>query len=69
MIATSISAVTTTSVAAAAQAAGDGGLTPHDILMNIPHDLSAFVVYVLMIGAVVLVLRAGRSRGSEPPTG
>lgn len=56
-------------VAAATQAAGEGGLSFHDILINIPHDASAFVVYVLMIGSVLLVLRAGRSRGSEPPTG
>jgi len=63
MIATSIAPV-----APAAQATGDGGLTLHDILMNIPHDASAFVVYVLMIGAVFLVLWAGRSQGSEPPT-
>ena len=66
MIASSISAAA--SVAAAAQAAGEGGLTFHDVLMNIPHDVSAFVVYVLMIGSVVLILRAGRSQGSEPPT-
>lgn len=56
------------SVAGAAQAAGDGGLTFHDILMNIPHDVSAFIVYVLMIGAVLLVLWAGRSQSSGPPT-
>jgi len=67
MITSSISAVAP--VAAAAQAAGEGGLSVHDILMNIPHDASAFVVYVLMIGSVLLVLRAGRSQGSEPPTG
>jgi hypothetical protein len=56
-------------VAAAAQAASEAGLSFHDILVNIPHDASAFVVYVLMIGSVLLVLRAGRSHGSEPPTG
>lgn len=67
MIASTASAVA--SIAAAAQAAGDGGLSFHDILVNIPHDASAFVVYVLMIGSVLLVLRAGRSHGSEPPTG
>ena len=67
MIASSISAAAP--VAAAAQAAGGGGLSFHDILVNIPHDASAFVVYVLMIGSVLLVLRAGRSHGSEPPTG
>jgi len=67
MITSSISAVAP--VAAAAQAAGEGGLSFHDILMNIPHDASAFIVYVLMIGSVVLIMRAGRSRGSEPPAG
>lgn len=67
MIASSTLAVAP--VAAAVQAAGQGGLTVHDILVNIPHDASAFVVYVLMIGSVLLVLRAGRSHGSEPPTG
>lgn len=66
MITSSISAAAP--VAAVAQAA-DGGLSFHDILVNIPHDASAFVVYVLMIGSVLLVLRAGRSHGSEPPTG
>lgn len=66
MITSSISAAAP--VAAVAQAA-DRGLSFHDILVNIPHDASAFVVYVLMIGSVLLVLRAGRSHGSEPPTG
>lgn len=67
MIASSIAAAAP--IAAAAQAAAGGGLTLHDILRNIPHDVSAFVVYVLMIGAVFLVLWAGRSQSSEPPTG
>ena len=67
MITSSISAAAP--VAAAAQAAGEAGLSLHDVLVNIPHDASAFVVYVLMIGSVLLVLRAGRSHGSEPPTG
>jgi hypothetical protein len=56
------------SVAAAAQAA-HSGLTFHKILLNIPHDASAFIVYALMIGSVVLILRAGRSQESGPPTG
>lgn len=43
------------------------GLTFHEILTNIPHDVSAFIVYALMIGSVLLILRAGRSHQSGPP--
>lgn len=41
----------------------DGGLTIGKIVTNLPHDVSAFVVYALMLGAVAFVWIAGRSSG------
>lgn len=41
----------------------DEGLTIGEIVANLPHDASAFVVYGLMFGAVAFVWIAGRSSG------
>lgn len=45
------------------QAAGntDDGLTLGEVVRHIPHDWTAFVVYVLLFGAVGFVWVTGRS--------
>ena len=50
----------------------DQGLTLAKLVSNIPHDLSALVVYALLLGSTALVWWAGRSRTprdgrTEPP--
>lgn len=50
----------------------DQGLTLEKLVANIPHDASAIVVYVMLLGSALLVWRAGRSRTrpsthTEPP--
>lgn len=42
----------------------DEGLTPAELVANIPHDISAMVVYAMLFGSALLVWRAGRSTGS-----
>lgn len=42
----------------------DPGLTPAELVANIPHDLSAMVVYAMLFGSALLVWRAGRSKGA-----
>ena len=51
-----------TLVATALQAVGnsDDGLTIGEVIAHIPHDLSAFVVYAMLFGAVAFVWIAGR---------
>lgn len=45
-----------------AQALGnpDDGLTFGEILANIPHDPSAFVLYALLFASLAFIWRAGR---------
>lgn len=45
--------------AAAAVLVQDRGLTLHDILVDIPHDAAAIVVYLLSAGAIFWVFKAG----------
>ena len=46
----------------------DGGLTIGDIIADIPHDLPAIIVYVLLAGFVYLIWRGSRpsSKRKEP---
>ena len=46
----------------ALQAAGstDDGLTIGEVVAHVPHDLSAFVIYALLFGAVAFVWISGR---------
>jgi hypothetical protein len=44
----------------------DQGLTPAELVANIPHDLSAIVVYALLFGSALFIWRASRS-GERPP--
>jgi len=39
----------------------DQGLTPAELLANIPHDLSAMVVYAMLVGSALFIWRSGRS--------
>lgn len=41
----------------------DQGLTPAELVANIPHDLSAMVVYALLFGSALFIWRAGRTGG------
>ena len=41
----------------------DQGLTLSELVANIPHDLSAMVVYALLVGSGLFVWRSGRSAG------
>jgi hypothetical protein len=53
-------------VAAAIQAVDelDQGLTLAELVASIPHDISAMVVYAMLVGSALFVWRAGRSTGS-----
>jgi hypothetical protein len=44
----------------------DQGLTPAELVANIPHDLSAMVVYVMLLGSVLFIWRASRTGGRSP---
>lgn len=44
----------------------DQGLTPAELVANIPHDLSAMVVYAMLFGSAWFIWRAGRT-GSRSP--
>lgn len=35
-------------------------VTMHDLLVGIPHDVSAFVVYAMLIASLYLIWRANR---------
>lgn len=48
--------------AALALAVSGEGLTLHSILVDIPHDAAAFVVYALTIVSVGWVVKAGRQK-------
>lgn len=39
----------------------DQGLTPAELVANIPHDLSAMVVYAMLLGSILFIWRASRS--------
>lgn len=41
----------------------DQGLTLAELISNIPHDLSALVVYAMLVGSGLFVWRAGKSGG------
>lgn len=41
----------------------DQGLTPAELVANIPHDLSAMVVYAMLFGSILFIWRASRSGG------
>lgn len=45
-------------------AAQDGGLTLHEVLYSIPHDVAAFVVYALVAGFVFFIWRGSRKPGA-----
>lgn len=42
----------------------DEGLTPTELVANIPHDISAMVVYAMLFGSALFVWRAGRTNRS-----
>lgn len=44
----------------------DQGLTPAELVANIPHDLSAMVVYAMLFGSALFIWRAGRTGGRSP---
>jgi hypothetical protein len=44
----------------------EGGLTLRKVLADIPHDLPALVVYVLLGGFVFLIWRGSRSSAPKP---
>lgn len=50
------------------QASSDDGLSIAEIIANIPHDFSAVVIYAMIVGSVVFVWCAGRSRPPTSPT-
>ena len=37
-------------------------ITMHDLLVGIPHDVPAFVVYAMIVASLVLIWRANRPR-------
>lgn len=41
----------------------DQGLTPAELVANIPHDLSAMVVYAMLFGSALFIWRSGRTGG------
>lgn len=41
----------------------DQGLTPAELVANIPHDPSAMVVYAMLLGSVLFIWRASRTGG------
>ena len=43
-----------------ATGATDDGLTIGEVIAHVPHDLSAFVIYALLFGAVAFVWISGR---------
>jgi len=44
----------------------DQGLTPAELVANIPHDLSAMVIYAMLFGSAWFIWRAGRTGGQSP---
>lgn len=44
----------------------DQGLTPAELVANIPHDASAMVVYAMLFGSALFIWRAGRTGGRSP---
>ena len=44
----------------------DPGLTLAKLVANIPHDLSAMVVYAMLFGSALFIWRASRSAGRAP---
>lgn len=44
----------------------DQGLTPAELVANIPHDLSAMVVYAMLLGSGLFIWRASRTGGRSP---
>lgn len=49
-------------MAVALQAAEESGLTFRDVFADIPHDIPAIVVYVLLLGSGWLIWRANRGK-------
>lgn len=41
----------------------DQGLTLAELVANIPHDLSAMVVYAMLFGSALFIWRASRTGG------
>lgn len=44
----------------------DQGLTPAELVANIPHDPSAMVVYAMLFGSALFIWRASRTGGRSP---
>ena len=43
----------------------DQGLTLAELVTNIPHDLSAMVVYAMLFGSGLFIWRSGRTTGQS----
>ena len=62
--------MTTFTNAALALALQGHGLTFHSILVDIPHDAAAIVVYILSAGSIYWVFKAGLKKpDSDEPEG